>query len=124
MDIYDDLERFKQQIQQNTHFQQFESSRGHEMTKAHYAIFNQLDEHYFAQAQDCAHLSHLNGNDAEHSPSFDANLITNRVTEKTSEASIFDSVSKISSKQSLERLLHSAGLSQERESTLVMAGNE
>ena len=124
MDIYDDLERFKQQIQQNTHFQQFELSRGYEMAKAHYAIFNQLDERFSAQAQDCAHLDHLNGIDAEHLTSFDASLITNRVTEKTSEASIFDSVSKISSKQSLERLLHSAGLTPERESTFVIAGNE
>ncbi len=124
MDIYDDLERFKQQIQQNTHFQQFEPSRGHEMAITHYAIFNQLDDHFSAQALNHAHLDHMNGLDAERATSFDANLITNRVTEKTSEASIFDSVSKISSKQSLERLLHSAGLSQERESTFVLAGNE
>lgn len=39
MDIYDDLERFKQQIQQNTFFHQFEASRGYEMTNSNYAIF-------------------------------------------------------------------------------------
>lgn len=113
MDIYDDLERFKHQIQQNTPFLQFESSRSQEMAMGKYTIFHQLDAQFSNQALSCA-ATELDSSDSHDSST---------VTEKTSQSSIFDSVSKISSKQSLDRLLHSTGVTAEHETSLALVGN-
>ncbi len=118
MDIYDDLERFKKLIQHNTHFHQFELSRSHEMTMSKCAIFSQLDEQFSNQLQS------RSDTELDSSTSLDSNLPVKHAAEKNSEASIFDSVSKISSKQSLERLLNSTGLAKDHDTSFLLAGND
>lgn len=129
MDIYDDLERFKQKTQQNIHFQQFESSRNNELAAGGYAIFNQLNEHFAAQrisaqaegsSQPVNSPAATNSVAAKEQSSVDAEAVEQTVGQ-TPDAAIFDSVARMSSKQSLQRLLHSAGLNDTRDGTFVPA---
>lgn len=121
MDIYDDLERFKQQIQQkNIDFQQFDTSIGHELNHSGYQIFNQLIEHFAQQSQAVSRFDKLNDFEADLEVTSVLHNEVSKLAER-SEAPIFDSVSEVSSKQSLERLLHSAGLVTERESAVLPA---
>lgn len=129
MDIYDDLERFKQKTQQNIHFQQFESSRNSELATGGYAIFNQLNEHFVAQlisapaegsSDPVNSPATTNSAAAKVQSSVDAQS-ANQTVSHNPDAPIFDSVARMSSKQSLQRLLHSAGLNDKRDGAFVSA---